>query len=327
MNYMKSISKRLLIVCGLVLLLTAAFVISVRSGWLTPSDAKLREAYALPNSRFIEIDGEPIHYVDEGSGEPVILVHGSFSSLLDWNDWATVLRAHYRVIRFDNPPGGLSGPNPEGRYGADREMEIIDQLSRQLQLEHFFLVATSSGGIAGAAYAAEHPDKLKGLILSNIAVGPVVFDRSRFSSWFKLVLAVDPYFNGWHPRALWRGVLQLNFADPGKVSDALVAQWTDLNNRAQRMPRKPGPANGVDRTPTDLPKITAPTLLLWSDEDHEVPLKPVAETALQLLGATDKQIQIIAHCGHMMAIECGPESVLKAQAFMDRVSAQPPSGH
>ena len=118
-----------------MLLVSAAFLFSARTGLLTPDEAEMRARYSLPGSRFLDLDGQTIHLADQGSGIPVILIHGSYGSLLNWNDWVQDLAADYRVIRFDLPRAGLSGPSPDGRYGPDANMRIINALSRELQLE------------------------------------------------------------------------------------------------------------------------------------------------------------------------------------------------
>ena len=301
-----------------------AFVLCARAGLLTPSEAELRARYGLPGSKFMDVDGEPIHYVDEGQGDAVVLVHGSFGSLRMWDGWARTLAPRYRVIRFDRPPMGLSGPDPNGDYDPEREVRIIGALTEKLGIAHFFLVATSSAGFSGAAYAAAHPEQIRGLILSNIAVGPLTLDRDHLPFVLKLVRAIDPLFKGWHPRELWRQVLRNNFADPSRVTPDLVREWTDLNNRAQRMPRAPGarnPGSLFARTPEDLRHITAPTLLLWSENDPEVPVDPVGKRGLGLLAAADKHLEIVPHCGHMMPIECSEPSVALAEAFLDRIES------
>ena len=306
----------------LLLLVSAAFLFSARTGLLTPDEAEMRARYSLPGSRFLDLDGQTIHLADQGSGIPVILIHGSYGSLLNWNDWAQDLAADYRVIRFDLPRAGLSGPSPDGRYGPDANMRIINALSRELQLEQFFLVATSSSGESAAAYAADYPQKIKGLILSNIAVGPFPMDRSHWSPLFKLLIRIDPLFKGWHPRLFWREVMRNNFADPSRLTATQVAEWTDLNNRAQRMPPLVFSADDPRpfvRTPADLARIQVPTLLLWSENDAELPVETVGEAALEFLAAEDKQLQVVADCGHMMMLECGVESAQVARSFFSRL--------
>jgi pimeloyl-ACP methyl ester carboxylesterase len=124
-------------------------------------------------------------------------------------------------------------------------------------------------------------------------------------------------------------VLRLNFADPDKVTPALAREWTDLNNRAQNMPPAPDSkpiAGYLTSTPGYLPRISAPTLLLWSANDPEVPVETVGRKGLELLGSTDKALEVVPHCGHMLPIECGVESAPLAAAFLDRIEAGSAAG-
>ena len=301
-----------------------AFVLAARSGALSPTEAELRAKYMLPSSKIVEIDGETIHYADEGQGEPIVLVHGTFGNLRMWSDWVNALGGHYRVIRFDRPPYGLSGPDPNGRYGPEREAEIISGLTEKLGLEKFYLAATSSAGSSVTQYAAKHPEQIKGLVLSNIAVQAMPADPYRNPWIVRQSRKVAAFLNGWHPELEWREVLKVNMVNHDKVTDALVTEYTELNNRpasyhAAQQPRPATPSS--TRTPEDLRKITAPTLVLWSENDSERPPKPVAEDAIKFLGSQDKTLIVVPRCEHMMPLDCGPESAAAALAFFDRVSA------
>ena len=324
---MKKFAPGIAACIAVVILGLGAFALLVRSGVLAPSEAELQARYMLPSSQIIEIDGEPIHYSDEGQGDAIVLVHGTFGSLRMWRDWVDALGGRYRIVRFDRPPYGLSGPDPEGRYGAEREVEIIAGLTDRLGLEQFFLVATSSGGQSVTQYAAEHPDRIKGLVVSNIAVKPMPADPYRNTWMVRQSRKISPFLKGWHPEMEWRAVLERNIVNHRKVTDALVAEYTDLNNRpasylaAQARGSSPPPRG---RTPGDLAKITAPTLVLWSGNDSERPPQPVAEDAMAFLGSQDKSLVIIPRCEHMMPLDCGPESAAAAVAFIDRISAASP---
>ena len=135
------------------------------------------------------------------------------------------------------------------------------------------------------------------------------------------------FLNGWHPEMEWRAVLERNIVDHSKITDALVTEYTELNNRpasylAAHAPRPDDPPR--ERTPGDLAKITAPTLLLWSENDSERPPEIVAQDALKFLAAPDKSLVLIPHCEHMMPLGCGPESAAAAVAFFDRIAAATP---
>ncbi|MBM3516224.1 MAG: alpha/beta hydrolase [Alphaproteobacteria bacterium] len=320
-------------VCAAIVVALGGTALIIRSGVLAPSEQELRAKYFLPTSRMIEIDGAPIHYSDEGQGPVILMVHGTFGNLRMWNDWAALMSNRFRIVRFDRPPFGLSGPDPEGRYGADREAEIIAGLAKALGLTRFFLVATSSGGQSVTRYAAQHPEQIIGVVLSNIATGPPpgVFVDHR-NTWFTLQSRkVSRYLNGWHPAAEWWDVLKTNFINHDRITDALVTEYQELNNRpasylASLVPRPAVSASA--RTPGDLAAITAPALVLWSENDSERPPQPVAEEAMALLGSADKTLTIVPRCEHMMPVDCGPESAAAAAVFFDRIAgmADPTAG-
>ncbi|HEY0941413.1 MAG TPA: hypothetical protein VGE08_15040, partial [Steroidobacter sp.] len=73
--------------------------------------------YADEHSKFVVLegaDGIRVHYKDQGSGPAVLLVHSSGGDLMDWDGWVKVLSKSYRVVRFDLPAFGLTGPVPSG---------------------------------------------------------------------------------------------------------------------------------------------------------------------------------------------------------------------
>src|SRR5262245_26961034 len=72
--------------------------------------AELEARYARPPSRFVEVDGLRVHYRDEGQGPPLVLLHGSNSSLFTWEGWTRELSRSFRVISLDLPGHGLTGP-------------------------------------------------------------------------------------------------------------------------------------------------------------------------------------------------------------------------
>ncbi|MDE1915233.1 MAG: alpha/beta hydrolase [Sphingomonadales bacterium] len=307
---------RMAMTFGAVLLASAAAA-------QTPAEdrAALTAQYTLPGSKFVEIDGQPIHYMDEGKGPAIMLVHGSFASLRQWNDWAAKLRRHYRVIRFDMPPAGLSGRSPLGDHGPERQVAIIEGLRRKLGVGTMLLVATSSGAVPGAAYAATHGEHLSGFIFNNGAVGPLKLDASKFPEALKRAVAQDASHKGYHEEDYWRQILLYNIEDKSKVTTALVREWTDLNNRAlQLQADAPVTAPPHERTSDDLTHIHVPTLFLWSAQDHEVTVAGDATRGMSLLAARDKALVVVPRCGHMMPLDCSDRALADAMPFIRRVA-------
>jgi pimeloyl-ACP methyl ester carboxylesterase len=240
-----------------------------------------------------------------------------------WEDWATALKGNYRVVRFDRPGMGLTGPTPDARYNKEGEMALIDEVVDKLALSKIVLVSTSSAGEPAAAWAAQNPEHVAGVIFSNIAAGPIKPSKPHdMSLSFRLALAAPQWLGGWQSKTLWRGVLERNFANPAKVTPQLVREWSDLANRTQnwkRIPRPPGHVYFAG-TPNDLSAIAAPALVLWSADDPETTLDGDGRATFETLGSSDKTLKIVADCGHMMPIECGKQSVEAALPFIRRVT-------
>ena len=309
------------LVAGLVILVLGfgTYVIAARSGWLTLDEETLRARYALPESQYTTIDGELTHFTDEGEGPAVVLIHGSYDNLRNWQAWVDLLKDRYRVIRFDRPHQGLSGPAAPGRTGADHELRVVEALTASLGVERFFLVATSSAGVSGAAYAADRPDQVMGLILSNIGIGDFT-GESEFGPIMRAKIAMQPLFNRYRSTEFWRQVHLAHFHNDDRVTVEGAREWSELNNRALRMrPRIYVPNR--DRTTTDLQRMQVPTLLLWSEHDHERPVEIVGQLGLDLLASEDKRLEVVPDCGHMMPNECAAESAPYAAAFFDRIVA------
>jgi len=73
---MTRLIKRLGIVALIVASGAAAFVFAARAGLLTPGEAALRARYELPESQYASVDGQTVHFTDQGEGPAVVLVHG-----------------------------------------------------------------------------------------------------------------------------------------------------------------------------------------------------------------------------------------------------------
>jgi pimeloyl-ACP methyl ester carboxylesterase len=133
------------LVAGLLVATLLVVYGTLRAGlWNTdPATARAREAG--PPSRFITVSGVPLHLRDEGQGPVLVLLHGSIVNLHEWDLVVDRLKDRYRIVRFDWPPYGLSGPDPTGVYSTPRAAELLAGLVDALGLGRFSLVSTSNG--------------------------------------------------------------------------------------------------------------------------------------------------------------------------------------
>lgn len=290
-------------------------------GATIPADAELRARYALPQSRFIDIAGEPLHYTDEGRGPTILLLHGSYASLRQWDEWAKVLKRHYRVIRIDQSPAGLSGPSAD--YSLRHKFSVIDALMDRLGVKRFVMVGTSSSGLPAAAYAAARPERITGVVLANIAVGRPNIDFATMPDALKAAVTADAKHPTWHSTEFWRQILLHNITDKSRVTPELAQRWTDLNNRFLHDPSigKAAVAEyDFSRTPGDLRKITAPVLLLWGADDHESSVEDHGIPALRAIASEDKALEVLPACGHMLPLDCPARALERVLPFLKRVA-------
>lgn len=291
-----------------------------------PDDAQMRQRHALPNSQFATIAGEPVHYVDEGKGPAILLLHGSYASLRQWDDWARELSKHYRVVRYDQSPAGLSGPSPANDYTLDHRMAVIDGLMDKLRIDRFVIIGTSSAGVPTTAYAATRPARIMGMVAINIAIARFPFDLSTMPKALQEAATEDRTHPAFHRPNFWRQILLANVEDKSRVTPELVRQWTDLNHRAMRDPEVGKTAYAqmtpFSRSAEDLPKIAAPTLILWGRNDHETPLDTHGIPAFAASTAKDKTLELVPDCGHMVPLDCPARALERTLPFLKRVTGR-----
>ena len=106
------------------------------------------------------------HVIEEGSGPPVVLVHGVGADLHMWDNQAPALARRYRVIRYDTLGHGAT-PMPAGEVTLKSYADQLDAVRRGLGLERFALVGFSMGVPVSQLFAIDHGAALAGLVLMN----------------------------------------------------------------------------------------------------------------------------------------------------------------
>lgn len=275
----------------------------------------LEAEYGTPPSQFIMIDGVRVHFRDEGTGPPVVLIHGHWGSLFQWDSWAPSLLQNHRVIRFDLTSHGLTGVDPTGDYTNERAVTLFAQLVDALGLDAFHLAGTSIGGMVAYKYAAANPERVLslGLInaggLKNPARGPT--DRYEMAWWIDALA----YYT---PKSLIENILRGVAGDPQSISAEVVDQWYRFNMReGQREAEiERNRQFTVGYTTEELNTITAPTLLMWGEANRNLPITQVNEFEKRLINAP---VSIVTYegIGHNVTYENPEQSVRDYVAFLE----------
>lgn len=135
-------------------------------------------------SHFFTIDGHRLHYLDEGSGPPILLLHGNPTWSFYYRELVREFSEHYRVIAPDHIGCGLSEKPQNYPYTLSRHIDNLGRLLDHLRLTDITLGVHDWGGAIGFGYAARHPQRIRRFIVFNTAafIGPVPF-RISICAW------------------------------------------------------------------------------------------------------------------------------------------------
>jgi pimeloyl-ACP methyl ester carboxylesterase len=299
-----------LLLAGLGLALSRAFVPDVPVATLLP-------AYAGGASKFIEVQGLLVHYRDEGTGAPLVLLHGTGASLHTWNGWAAALSPQYRVVRMDLPGFGLTGPNRSADYSIPAYVAFLESFRETLGLSSFALAGNSLGGEIAWSYAVAHPDRVTALILVDSAGFPIerpalVFTLARIPLLSTLLAWADP-------GPMVKKTLREAYGEPGQVTPELVQRYRLLalraGNRGAFVARAQAPR--VDRS-AQLSLLRVPTLVLWGRKDHLIPVAHASRFTEAIPGA---ELHLYDALGHVPMEESGQSTALDVEAFLSKALA------
>jgi pimeloyl-ACP methyl ester carboxylesterase len=297
-------------VVGLALMFAASAVSGQAVPWPL---AEARAQYGGAPSRYLTLDGVDVHFKDEGKGPAVLLIHGSYGDLSDWDEWSTRLRPHFRVVRFDMPGYGLTGAVPNGDYSADQTMRLISALMDKLNIRRFAIGGTSSGGPPAFRYAATNPKRVKALIIMNsagIAFGSSAATPSR-PGFAQLTLADITAERLAEPlKALTNGSPAVTPAFIRRKADiARIDGRLDEGKKIVAQYRKGNPVEVLGR-------IKAPTFVLWGGANKALPASVADDFARGLTGARHVETKVLPSGGHLLHIQMPSQSGEAALRFL-----------
>lgn len=228
---------------------------------------ELKEKYTYETSRFIKIDDLDIHYCDEGEGDVVLLIHGTFSSLHSFDDWNEILKTRYRVIRMDLPGFGLTGPHPDHLYSIDDYSNFFNDFLEKLNIKSCAVAGNSLGGWLSWEFAIKYQNRIDKLILIDSA--GYISDKNYP---LPFVIAQTPVLRNvfnYVPKAVIRRFVRQVFKDQTKVTDELIDRYFDLFHREGNKEAFVKLANSNYKQNTDsLSELKIPVLVMWGEEDN-----------------------------------------------------------
>lgn len=305
-----------------LLLMASALAVALSRAPDRPAES-LVARWAPSPSDFIEVKGQVVHLRDEGPrGDPLplVLLHGTSASLHTWDGWVAAIKPSRRVIRFDLPGFGLTGPfagsYARDDYRGDTYARFVIDMLDALRVPRAVIGGNSLGGEVAWRVATLAPARIERLILVD-ATG-YRFEPESVPLGFRI--ARVPVLNrlGEHllPRALVAASVAAVYGDPTRVTEALVDRYFELtlregNRRALGLRMQQlDPGDDAVR----LQSLAMPTLVLWGGRDRLIPSAIAARFAADIRGA---RLVTFPDLGHVPQEEDPPRTVQPVLEFLE----------
>lgn len=168
--------------------------------------------------QFLHTDAGRMHYVDEGSGTPVVLLHGNPTWSFLYRDLIRALTPDYRCVAPDYIGFGRSDKPADATYAPSAHAARVEALITHLGLQDITLVMHDWGGPIGLSYALRHSDRVQRIVIANSWMWPL-----RDDAWVSLFSRLAGSTLGrtliTRYNAFARVVLPLAFADRSRLSE------------------------------------------------------------------------------------------------------------
>ena len=277
-------------------------------------------------SHHLDIGGLNLHYLDEGSGETVVAVHGNPTWSFYYRDLVSDLRSDHRVVVPDHMGCGLSDKPGDDRYDYTLRRRIDDfgSLMDSLALEEINLVVHDWGGMIGMGWAVHHPERIKRLVILNTAAFHL--PKSKPFPWQLGMVRNTPLgplmvrgFNSFARGATHLGCTRKRMSK--SVRDAYCAPYDSWSDRiatlrfVEDIPLRPGEP-GYDIVSDTEGRLDVfadrPVLVCWGDKDFVFDHHFLAEWREIYPHA---EVHQFADCGHYILEDASEEIIPLIRRF------------
>lgn len=233
----------------------------------------IRDIYPF-KSNFLKVGEHSLHYVDEGEGDPILMVHGNPTWSFYYRNLIKAFRGDRRVVAVDHIGCGLSDKPADYEYTLESRISDLETLVKFLELKKITLVVHDWGGAIGFGLAVKYPELIKRIVILNTAA----FASDRIP--FTIGLCKNKFFGEFLVRRLngfaWPATFMASAKGLSKqIKQGYLAPYSDYHSRiavsefVRDIPMDQGHRSyktlkGIERKLKDL---TCPKLILWGGKD------------------------------------------------------------
>lgn len=286
-----------------------------------------RNEYPFEN-RYLNIGKHELHYIDEGQGETILLIHGVPDWSFGWRKVIKKLSSNYRCIAIDNLGFGLSDKTIDTDLSIAGHAKRLSQFITQLKLSNFHLVVHDFGGPIGLSYAVDNAENIKSITAFNTWAFPLNgiehFERGAkvVNTWLGKFLYLQCNFSV-------RFMLKNSYADkkflPPHVYEHYLKAQQERNARIATYTL----AKELMGAKTQLEYVWAnrhklqhiPALVTWGLKDKFVPADLLQSKVASFFG--NAILQQIPNAGHFVQEEAAEELSKAIIGLIHKISGQP----
>jgi len=279
----------------------------------------LKSKYATSPSSFVYIDDMEVHFRDEGVAKdsiPIVLIHGTGSSLHTFESWTAQLKREHRVIRMDLPAFGLTGPFPDRNYSIENYVEFLKSFLSSLEIEKCILGGNSLGGGIAWSFTVAYPGMVDKLILIDASGYPSKAKSLPLAFKIARIPIANNLFTFITPRSVAKKSVENVFADKSKVTDSLIDRYFELTLREgnrqafiDRLKMEKGSSSHEN-----IKRIKQKTLILWGEQDKLIPVEQAYQFHDDLSNDT---LIILKNVGHVPMEESPVNSLRPVISFLN----------
>lgn len=189
MNFQKKFTNTLLI-AGVAICLNGCMSIMPKMAPTVETEKNISADFPF-ESKFVTVNGSKIHYVETGSGTPVVFIHGNPTSSYLWRNVLPIVGKNNRAIALDLIGMGKSD-KPDLAYNLDDQIRYFDGFMAAMNLKEAILVVHDWGGAIGIDYAMRHQDQVKGIVMMETLIRPMKWSEWGFAQKYMFKRLRDP---------------------------------------------------------------------------------------------------------------------------------------
>ena len=299
--------------------LLALFALAVGLNWAPDRPVEtLMARWAQPPSAFIDVRGLKVHVRDEGPRDdpaPLMLIHGTSSSLHTWEGWVAAFKGERRVITMDLPGFGLTGPNARDDYRTAAYVSFVIDLLDTLAVKKCVLAGNSLGGEIAWQVAVAAPGRVERLILVDAAGYPLQSQSIPIGFRIARTPGLNRIMEFTLPRSLVASSVRNVYGDAARVTPELIDRYEALTlrsgNRHALVRRFEQSDFGADAA--RIATIRQPTLILWGGRDRLIPVDNARRFEHDIAGS---RLVIFDDLGHVPQEEDAARTAAAVRDFL-----------